>query len=317
MSLRVVDAGLFTTVQDLGRPGFREWGVPIGGAFDRASAAIANALLGNPPECAVIELTLSGAVFRAEKSLAIALAGAPAAAMILSSSAPDRDLPIPGCTTLRAHEQLVISRMSRGARLYLAVRGGWQTPMQFGSRSTEVRLSAGASLPALTSTVPTRFLRESLWSEPPSAVEAFRIVDGPDAGLLGDSAERESFWLSRTFRVGSNSNRMGLRLEGEPIPVTSPPDRLSTPVSPGAIQLAGGSLIVLGVACGTMGGYPHVGHVASADLDRLGQLRPGDAIRFRRISLGEAREADRLHRESLRLRRLQIEVGAQNLDGAG
>jgi allophanate hydrolase subunit 2 len=79
-------------------------------------------------------------------------------------------------------------------------------------------------------------------------------------------------------------------------------DRLSAPVAPGAVQVAGGQLIVLGVACGTMGGYPHVAHVISADLDRLGQLRPGDAITFRRVTLDEARRADeamRLDRQSL------------------
>ena len=81
---------------------------------------------------------------------------------------------------------------------------------------------------------------------------------------------------------------MGLRLQGDPVEVSSPPDRLSAPVAPGAIQIAGGQLIVLGVACGTMGGYPHVAQLISADLDRLGQLRPGDAITFRRVALGEA-----------------------------
>ncbi len=85
---------------------------------------------------------------------------------------------------------------------------------------------------------------------------------------------------------------MGLRLEGPPIALPPHPDRVSMPVAPGAIQLAGGQLIVLGVACGTMGGYPHVAHVASADLDRLGQARPGDLIRFRSITLDEARRLD-------------------------
>ena len=86
---------------------------------------------------------------------------------------------------------------------------------------------------------------------------------------------------------------MGLRLEGDPVTVNSHPVRLSTPVAPGAVQVAGGQLIVLGVACGTMGGYPHVAHVISADLDRLGQLKPGDVVAFRRVTLEEARLLDR------------------------
>ena len=83
------------------------------------------------------------------------------------------------------------------------------------------------------------------------------------------------------------------------------PERLSTPVAPGAIQVAGGQLIVLGVACGTMGGYPHIAHVISADLDRLGQLKPGDLLQFRRVTLEEARRLDRetrIQRRSLTTR---------------
>ena len=104
------------------------------------------------------------------------------------------------------------------------------------------------------------------------------------------------FWSVRRFRVGSQSNRMGLRLQGDPVSVTSPPERLSTPVAPGAIQVAGGQLIVLGVACGTMGGYPHVAHVVSVDLDRLGQLKPGDVVQFRRVSLEQAHRLDQDNR---------------------
>ena len=85
---------------------------------------------------------------------------------------------------------------------------------------------------------------------------------------------------------------MGLRLEGPSLEITSQPDRLSAPVAPGAIQVAGGQLIILGVACGTMGGYPHVAHVVSADLDRVGQLSPGDQIQFRPVALASARELD-------------------------
>src|SRR6185312_1901394 len=101
-----------------------------------------------------------------------------------------------------------------------------------------------------------------------------------------------SVWKDRQFRVGSRSDRMGLRLDGDPIAIASSPGRLSAPVAPGAVQLAGGQLILLGVAGGTMGGYPHIAHVISADIDRLGQLRPGDVIRFRVVTLDEARRAD-------------------------
>jgi antagonist of KipI len=110
----------------------------------------------------------------------------------------------------------------------------------------------------------------------------------------------EALCGSRRFQVGSRSNRMGLRLQGDPLEVSSPPDRLSAPVAPGTIQVAGGQLIVLGVVCGTMGGYPHVAQVISSDLDRLGQLRPGDCLTFRAVTLEEARHADRTARAQQR-----------------
>src|SRR5271167_477824 len=95
MGLLVINPGVSATVQDLGRTGYREWGVPIGGAFDRGSAALANALLGNSPDCAVLELTLFGGVYEARKPLALALAGAPMAASIVVAGSPPRPLAVP------------------------------------------------------------------------------------------------------------------------------------------------------------------------------------------------------------------------------
>jgi allophanate hydrolase subunit 2 len=121
-----------------------------------------------------------------------------------------------------------------------------------------------------------------------------RIIDGPDAGqAVGFEA-----WARARFQVGRQADRMGLRLEGPDLPVEASPERISTPVAPGAVQVAGGQAIVLGIACGTMGGYPHVAHVISADLDRVGQLRPGDPIEFQRITLDEARRIDRAARKA-------------------
>ncbi len=91
---------------------------------------------------------------------------------------------------------------------------------------------------------------------------------------------------------------MGLRLEGPALTVDAPAARISTPVAPGAVQIAGGQAIILGVACGTVGGYPHVAHVISADIDRAAQLRPGDPVVLQRIPLDEARRIDRAQRQA-------------------
>src|SRR5262249_51297444 len=136
---------------------------------------------------------------------------------------------------------------------------------------------------------------------------------GPDAIPADPEADPSGFWADRRFRVGSRSDRMGLRLEGDPIAIDSPPERLSAPVATGAVQVAGGQLIVLAGAGGAMGGYPHVAHVISADVDRLGQLRPGEVIGFRRVTLGEARHADQAMRFAREALFSRIRTAAQDV----
>jgi biotin-dependent carboxylase-like uncharacterized protein len=305
--LIAVEPGFWTTIQDAGRTGYREWGVPVGGAFDRGSTDLANAQVGNGPTCAVLELTMHGGIYEATGNLGIALAGAPMEASILGTENRKRPLQIPLSIALKAGERLVLGRTLEGARTYLAVRGGFQTPLRLGSRSSEEPIRRGDLLPCEESTVATRHPCEPEWISPTSS--PIRIIAGPEGRSLIDSG----FWIHSVFRVGSQSNRIGLRLEGPPAEILSEPDRLSAPVAPGAIQVAGVQLIILGVAGGTMGGYPHVAHVISPDLDRLGQLRPGDRIRFQVVSLEEARALDgerrRAHRALLiRLASLACEI---------
>jgi biotin-dependent carboxylase-like uncharacterized protein len=296
VGLLVVGPGLCTSVQDRGRPGYREFGVPVGGAFDRASLDLANALVGNDPDAAALELTLVGGTYRAEADLAMALTGAPMSASIRSAEGPDRSLVIPQSITLREGDELVIGGSAIGARTYLAVRGGLLTPLILGSRSSETRIEARTVLSCQPgSTSPSRRPVAWPWAVTPPG-EPIRVVDGPDAGPAPNDAK---LLESAEFRVSVQSNRMGLRLVGPTVDAPTAPDRVSAPVAPGAVQIAGGRPIVLGVAGGTMGGYLHLAHVITADLDRLAQLRPGDPIHFRRVELDEARHLDRLRRAAL------------------
>ena len=156
MALVVVDPGLFTTVQDAGRPGYRQWGVPIGGAFDRRSAELANALVGNATACAVLEMTLVGGTYRASARWPWR---SPVRPWRPRSSGPmTKSVPcvLPLSFSLCEGERLVLGRTLSGARTYLAVRGGWQTPLRLGSRSTEERLRSGEVLPADAGSIPTR-----------------------------------------------------------------------------------------------------------------------------------------------------------------
>jgi biotin-dependent carboxylase-like uncharacterized protein len=306
MGLLVIDPGLSTTVQDAGRPGHREFGVPHGGAFDRGSADLANALVGNGPDCGVLEMTLSGGVYKAEGPLALALAGAPMEARIVGLDSTTQVIAPPLSFTLKDAERLLLGRTLEGARTYLAVTGGWQTRHILGSYSSEERIKVGQRLAAAPATIPTRRPGGSAWRSP--LANPLRLIDGPDATSIPGIGP--SFWSLRRFRVGSRSDRIGLRLVGEPLAPAASPERISAPVAPGAVQLAGGQLIVLGVACGTMGGYPHVAHVISADLDRLGQLSPGDTVHFCQVTIQEARDADQTARQTRRLLLSRIAIQA-------
>jgi biotin-dependent carboxylase-like uncharacterized protein len=308
MGLIVNDPGFFTTVQDNGRPGYREWGVPLGGVFDRVSAGLANALLGNSPDCALLELTLRGGVYQAACPLALALAGAPMEAKVAGPKTGERLVRIPSSFAIEEGESLVLGRTIEGARTYLAVNGGWQTRVRLGSRSWESCIRAGDVLPAEPGAIPTRHPSDAIWMSP--VAELVRIIDGPDC--RPDCGFDDSFWAERRFRVGTRSDRMGLRLEGDALTTAFEPERLSAPVAPGAVQLAGGQPIVLGVACGTMGGYPHIAHVISADLHRLGQLKPRDALAFRRVTLEEARRLDREVRTQCKVRMSRLALIARN-----
>jgi biotin-dependent carboxylase-like uncharacterized protein len=292
VALVVVRPGASTTVQDRGRVGYRGFGVPVGGAFDRASLDLANALLGNEPDAAALELTLVGGSYRAEVPLAIALTGAPMSAEIRAAIGSDRRLLVPQTATLQPGDELIIGGCPCGARTYLAVRGGWQTPSILGSRSSETRLQAGEILPAGPGITSIRRPVGWPWSVS-GKDEPIRIVDGPDADPnQGDARLLEP----AVYKVSPRSDRMGLRLEGPTIDREAEPDRASAPVAPGTIQITGGQPIVLGVAGGTMGGYLHLAQVLTADLDRLAQRQPGDPVIFRRIEIEEARKIDRLER---------------------
>jgi biotin-dependent carboxylase-like uncharacterized protein len=295
MGLLVVRAGLFTTVQDLGRLGFRAWGVPVGGAFDAGSASLANALVGNGRDAALIEMTLVGGTFEAKAPLALAAAGAEMPLVVEPRCGESRVIRTSSAFPLAPGERLTVGRSRRGARAYVAVAGGWRTKTVLGSRSSETPLTDGDILSCERGWTPVRRPDPSLVPTIGSGVVTLRVIGGPEAALLQPGLLEEG----GPFRVSPESNRMGLRLIGPAWKVETDPERVSTPVAPGTVQVAGGQPLVLGVACGTMGGYPHVAHVISADLDRVGQVVPGDEIRFRQVSLREARRLDGERRAAL------------------
>lgn len=291
MTLRILEPGLSTLLVDFGRPRTRSLGVPVGGAADRTSLALGNALVGNPPDAAALEITLAGPTIEARTDVAGVIFGA------------SFDLHIgqrrlrPGTTfTLEANEVLRIGGVNGrfGSRAYFCVRGGFQVGPVLGSRSSLAPLSRGSELACASSTMAARFVNVPFEPHPDNELQ-LRVLPGAQA----DWFPAESL-LDRLFTVTPQSNRMGLRLDGPPLPVPKR-ELTSEPVYPGAVQVTrDGRCIILGVDGQTIGGYPKIAQVIGADLDRLGQLRPGDTIRFRSVSLEEAEAIYHLKQSELR-----------------
>ncbi len=281
---------------DYGRPAFRSLGVPVGGAADRFSLAVGNALVGNAPDAAALELTLTGPTLQADTPLACVVFGAP---FVLESN---RQRLTTGRTfTLYPQELLRIDGTPEGARAYFCVRGGFRVQEFLGSHSGLEPLRADADLHYCPGTIAGRFIRPTFtWNSEPMLI---RTLDGPQASWF----EVGEFY-DQTFAVTPASDRMGLRLRGRPL---ARPNRelVSEPVCPGAVQVTrNGQCIVLGVDGQTIGGYPKIAQVISADLDKLGQLRPEARIRFTRVTLADAEAAHRNKQAELHqwLTRLQV-----------
>jgi biotin-dependent carboxylase-like uncharacterized protein len=295
-TLTVANPGLCTLIVDHGRPRCRSLGVPVGGAADRFALAIGNALVGNPPDAAALEISLHGPTLSTDEDIACVLYGAP---FDMTLGGRIRDI---GKTfALRRGEGLRIGGTPSGMRAYLCVRGGLHTPIVLGSRSSLEPLRAGMKLPCQASVIPVRHFRHAFtWNAEPRLL---RVMDGVQA----DWFRVEEFY-GQYFTVSPSSNRMGLRLQAPPLlppcigGEKGGPSRglESEPVCPGSVQVTrDGQCIVLGVDGQTIGGYPKIAQVVEVDLDKLAQLRPGETIRFQRVTLEIAEALYRAKRAEL------------------
>lgn len=302
--LEVLEPGLAVAVQDRGRFGFRRLGVPVAGALDVDLLAAANALAGNPADAAALEVPWTGPTLRVRSGrVRFAIAGELGAVLQRAQGEPQRVAPWSTATafagdTLR-FGAVAAQKAGGPALAYVAVSGGVDVPPVLGSRSTYARAALGGvqgralaagDLLGCGVGVGDAFVE---FRAPPfsHADGPIRVVPGPQAGHFTEAAF-EAF-CAQPFRVTPDSDRMGLRLEG-PLLAHSAlgADIASDGVTPGAIQVpANGQPIVLMADCQTVGGYPKIATVISADLPRLAHLRPGAVLRFARVSLTEAAAA--------------------------
>lgn len=293
MSIQVLSSGPLLSVQDPGWRGLAHLGLGGNGALDRAAAQLANALVGNPPDSATLEITWGGAGLRFSADHLIALGGAD-----LRAELDGRWLPNWSAQVVKAGSVLRFATPRRGARAYLAVAGGLDAPVLLGSRATELRSGFGggwgralqrgdelsvAQSQAHGGAAATGYWLAAHWLYP---LRPLRILPGAQFEQL--SADSREALLGAEFQVGPRSDRMGLRLD-RTLDLRSRTELLSAPLVAGTVQLpADGTPIVLTRAHQTTGGYPAIAHVISADLDRLAQLKPGSKLRFELIDLAGA-----------------------------
>lgn len=299
VTLEIRHPGPLATVQDLGRPGFAAMGVPLGGAFDAHALRLGNRLLGNVDDAAAIELTLGAARVLAHASVVAAITGAPTTAVAQHATTRPRPVPWGRPFSLQAGEELRFGHPARGVRTYLCVSGGLVVPRLLGSASTCLpggfggpfgrplqagdRLIAGPPVLAPPECPATSSLLET-----PLGRDVLRAVDGGHVRAFGDEDSR-TFWTS-SFTVAAESDRTGVRLlSARPV---QPPFHGRMPsegMPPGAVQIPqSGHPIILGVDHPTTGGFPVIATVITADLPALAQLRPGDRVRFERVTVDQA-----------------------------
>ncbi|MFL6160934.1 MAG: biotin-dependent carboxyltransferase family protein [Jatrophihabitantaceae bacterium] len=270
--IEVISTGPLATVQDLGRPGYQHLGVGRSGAADQRAHRLANRLVGNTESAATIEFTLGGLAIRLLDPATIALTGARCAGAAGWGVA----------LTLPAGNRLVLGAAGSGLRSYLAVRGGIGIDTVLGSRATD--LLSGLGPPVLTTGTRLPVGAEvagepsgELAAEPEPVSSRIPVLPGPRIDWFSDPAEL----FDRTWTVQPDSNRVGIRLAGRPLRRSRPGELPPEPLLPGAIQVPpSGQPIILFRDAPVTGGYPVIGVLPSAELDRVGQLRPGDELRF-------------------------------------
>lgn len=288
MSVEILRAGLLTTLQDRGRTGSATLGVGTAGAIDDVSPRLANALVGNASDAAVLEITLIGPRLRFDEAAMIAVTGA---------EHPD----VPMWRTWRVEGGSIVDfgAARHGARAYLAIAGGFAVERVLGSASGDVnaglgmralrdrdRLAIGEHAAELREPHPAWSLDPRPWFDADPAIPV-RLIRGSHFDAL-DAASRAALF-EREFRIAPDSNRVGFRLDGARLALSAPLELVSEPLATGTLQLPpGGEPIALMAEHPTIGGYPRIGHVAAVDIARLAQRRPGDAVRFAEIGLDDA-----------------------------
>ncbi len=280
--IEVIRPGALTTVQDLGRPGYESAGVSPGGAVDRQALRLANLLVGNAPGAAALELCMSGPVLKFHAATVVALV-----------SATGKPRPV------AAGETVDFSKLDGGVRACLAVAGGLRLPEILGSMATDLRAGFGGCGGRALRTGDRLDFGEAgeaaaagdwhVGRRDPSSRIELRYVAGVQQHWFSE-AVRQRF-ESEPYLVSPRSDRMGARLTGTALPLVEAREMISQPVACGSVQVPpDGQPIVLLAERQTIGGYPQIAQVISVDLPKLARAWPATPVKFREVSVEEARE---------------------------
>lgn len=319
--LQIRKSGLQTSIQDLGRTGFQRYGVIASGVMDPFAHRIANLLVGNAETSPTLEIALSGPAIEFEADHFIAICGGD-----LSPSLDGKPLLMWRGQFIRKGSVLSFGKPKRGARSYLAIAGGFDVPSVMGSYSTYLRAGIGGfNGRALkkgdllnTLPVPAEHLDALVrthdqspdWLIPPVRYHQqpiVRMIPGRQFPLFDEASRMRIF--QEPFTVSSDSDRMGYRLEGPTLALEQPQELISEAVAFGSIQVpADGNPIILLADRQTTGGYPKIGQVASVDLPLISQLKPGESLKFRHISAGDAQQLYIEQEQQIRQLKIAIQM---------
>ena len=304
-TIQVKQAGMLTTVQDLGRWGFGRFGMPVAGVMDEYAARVANILLGNDESAPVLEITLLGPMLTFDAETAFVISGGDLQPRL-------NNAPAALWTVQRAREgdTLSFAGLKSGCRAYLAVAGGFQVKAVMGSASTYLRgklggydgraLKAGDMLTTGQAASHKIISGLALPSDDfPLERETIRVILGPQDDAF--TPKGIDTFLSAPYTVTNEADRMGYRLEGPKIEHKSGADIISDGIAPGAIQVpAQGAPIIMLADRQTTGGYTKIANVISVDLPCVAQKKPGDVVRFEQVTVQEAQRLYREREERLR-----------------
>jgi KipI family sensor histidine kinase inhibitor len=286
--IRVLRALPQVLIQDLGRPGYAALGVSLSGALDRESLRTANRLAGNDERAAGLEIVAGGLTLEARQDLVLAVAGAPVR-MSISSTSGEREAPVACPFALLEGEVLSMERAAAGFRSYLAVRGGIDAPAVLGSRSRDTLAGLGPApltagddlhvlLPRRGSVVGSPEAQRDFPS--PGSTTELDVTLGPRSDWFTDDALRRL--CTQSWTATQDLNRVGLRLDGQPLDRTRQGELPSEGTIPGAIQVpTNGKPVIFLADHPTTGGYPVIAVLAEGQTDKAAQIGPGDQVRFR------------------------------------